>query len=428
MDQKNIEYLSGEVREILGQPPSWVTKWAFGITSFIIALALFAGFTFKYSEIIQGDLLLTTSSPPVIIDAPMNGILSKINIAEGDLVKKGDILAVFQSEAELEDIMELEKELASLNTFEEDAIRAFAPDKSLEVGELADSYENFISALEYVPLFQGNQIDQEAINSIRAVNRQLEKSNRQYERSIAILKKQKETDEGTMDNIVQLYGQSPKEAHYSTKLHETRQEISKINSEIEKFQSDIEKNIERIRNNNAKIINMRADNNAGTQERILELRKSITSLKKAINRWKDSHLVIAPAAGKVSLFANLSTKKRFEKDKPIIAIIPDSEGEKYLGQVQIPIVGSGKVKEGQEVNLKFSRYPFREYGAVKGKVSKIYFLPIGDTYEVEVSLDDGLKTTKNIVLDFHQQMTGKAEIVTEKQLFIKRLFGHFSKN
>ena len=96
--------------------------------------------------------------------------------------------------------------------------------------------------------------------------------------------------------------------------------------------------------------------------------------------------------------------------------------------VNIPVEGSGRVKEGQEVNLKFHRYPYIEFGAVKGTVTKIYPLAKGDAYTVDVALDNGLITNQGRTLDYFQQMEGEAEIITEERLFVGRLFDKFLEN
>ena len=170
---------------------------------------------------------------------------------------------------------------------------------------------------------------------------------------------------------------------------------------------------------------MRANTNSGTQERIFQLRQNISALRKAIANWKEDNLIYSPAAGKVSFFNNMEVKKRYRKDEELIAIIPAAENAEYIGMVTIPVVGSGKVKEGQDVNLKFHRYPFLEFGLVKGTVSKIYPLSKGDSYTVEVTLANGLETSAGRQLEYYQQMEGDAEIITEKQLFVGRLFSKF---
>ncbi len=423
MKEQNIDYLSGEVREILGKPPSWATSWAFGITLSALVFLLLAGFTFKYPEIIHGDLILSTAEPPVNADSPQSGVLETIKVKEGDFVTKNMLLAIFENDADVDDVLELENDINQLNTLDVDAIRAFTPNRSLELDQqLEILYDDFISSLEFVPLFEGEQIDQEAINAILLENRQLERSNLSLLDAIESAKLDIVSKDKLMSNIQELYGDNPSETKYSTQLFEIAQDKGEINTETKRLQSSIQKNLETIRNNNSRIWQMRANKTSGTQERIFRLRQSISALRKAIANWKEDNLVLAPADGKVSFFANLELKKRFKKGEELVAIIPITEQTEYTGLVNIPIEGSGKVKDGQEVNLKFHRYPFFEFGQVKGRITKIYPVSKDGVTAVEVTLDKGLKTSAGKTLEYYQQMEGKAEIITEKQLFVLRLF------
>ncbi len=426
MQNQNIDYLSGEVREILSKPPAWSTSWAFGITLSAFILLSMAAFTFKYPEVIIGDLILSTAEPPINVDAPRSGLIVDVKVKEGELVSKNQLLAIFENDADVDDVLELENDLDQLNTLDVDAIRAFTPNRSLELDQQLDVlYEDFISSLQFVPLFDGVQVDQAADNAIILENRQLERSNLNLQDAIESAKLDILSKDKLMSNIQELYMESPSESSYSTQLYELGQEKSELDTEIKRLQNSIQKNLETIRNNNSLIWQMRANQNSGTQERIFQLRQSISALRKAIANWKEDNLVFSPADGKVTFFNNMEIKNRYSKDEELIAILPATENTEYVGIATIPVQGSGKVKEGQEVNLKFHRYPFLEFGQLKGKVSKIYPLSKGDAYSVEVELQNGLKTSAGITIEYYQQMEGEVEIITEKQLFIRRLFDKF---
>ncbi len=83
----------------------------------------------------------------------------------------------------------------------------------------------------------------------------------------------------------------------------------------------------------------------------------------------------------------------------------------------------GKLKIGQDVNIRLSGFPDNEYGIVKGAVKEISLLPSNDgAYLLDVSLSEKLITTYNIEIDFKQEMQGIAEIITEDLRLIKRIF------
>ena len=105
-----------------------------------------------------------------------------------------------------------------------------------------------------------------------------------------------------------------------------------------------------------------------------------------------------------------------------MAIIPPN-GKDIVGFVSLQMSGSGKVKEGQRVVIKFDSYPYQEYGVVEGTVLAKALLPKNDkVISVRVDLPKGLMTSYNKTLKFDQQMQGSAEIITEERRFIERLF------
>ena len=50
----------------------------------------------------------------------------------------------------------------------------------------------------------------------------------------------------------------------------------------------------------------------------------------------------------------------------ILSILPPQN--QVVGEAHIPSSGAGKVKIGQEVNVKLRDFPYDEYGLIKGRV------------------------------------------------------------
>lgn len=106
---------------------------------------------------------------------------------------------------------------------------------------------------------------------------------------------------------------------------------------------------------------------------------------------------------------------------PVVVTADKKDPALLTGNIQLKMNGAGKVKVGQQVNLKFVNYPYLEFGVVKGRVSKIAGVPVSDYYPVEVNLPGGLVTTFGKKLEFEQELKGTAEIVTEDQRLVNRI-------
>ncbi len=81
---------------------------------------------------------------------------------------------------------------------------------------------------------------------------------------------------------------------------------------------------------------------------------------------------------------------------------------------------SGKVKEGQAVNIRLENFPFEQFGMLHGQVSGISSLPIDGKYLLTIDLPRGLVTTMNRELKFKQQLTGTTQVITEDLRLIER--------
>jgi HlyD family secretion protein len=82
---------------------------------------------------------------------------------------------------------------------------------------------------------------------------------------------------------------------------------------------------------------------------------------------------------------------------------------------------SGKVKQGQAVNIKLSSYPYLEYGMVRGRIKTKSLVPSGDAYVIEIELPDGLTTLYKRKLDFTQNMQGVAEVITDDMRLLQKI-------
>lgn len=107
---------------------------------------------------------------------------------------------------------------------------------------------------------------------------------------------------------------------------------------------------------------------------------------------------------------------------PVVVSSENVEGTVALiGKIQLRGYGVQKVKAGQRVNLKFTNYPYLEFGLVKGEVSRISMVPTRDYYSLEVKLPDQLVSSYGKKFVFQQELSGTAEIVTENQSLLNRI-------
>ena len=144
-------------------------------------------------------------------------------------------------------------------------------------------------------------------------------------------------------------------------------------------------------------------------------------MKARLEYWFKTFVLQTPIDGKVTFTNYWSKNQQVKADEVVFTVVPFHES-KIIGRVNLPLRGAGKVKPGQQVNIRFDNFPYMEYGIVKGTVKSISLVPSNDNYIAEVELPQNLETNYHIPLVFSQEMKGDAEIITDDLRLIQRFF------
>jgi HlyD family secretion protein len=156
------------------------------------------------------------------------------------------------------------------------------------------------------------------------------------------------------------------------------------------------------------------------QKIVALLNESFLNLKAQLDIWDNNYLLRSPFDGVVTFTQFWNENQVVMKDEPVLNVIPHNTGS-YVGRVSLKMQRSGKVKPGQQVNIKLSSFPYLEYGMVRGIVRTKSLVPSIDAYIIEIDLPDGLTTLYGRKLEFTQNMSGTAEILTEDLRLLQKL-------
>jgi HlyD family secretion protein len=154
------------------------------------------------------------------------------------------------------------------------------------------------------------------------------------------------------------------------------------------------------------------------------LNESFLNLQAQIKIWENNYLLLSPFDGFVTFTRYWNENQVVTKDEPVMNVVPYETGS-YLGRINLKMQRSGKVRSGQKVNIKLSSYPYLEYGMVRGIVKTKSLVPSGDAYIIEIDFPEGLTTLYGIKLEFTQNMSGTAEIITEDLRLLQKLLNPF---
>ncbi len=152
----------------------------------------------------------------------------------------------------------------------------------------------------------------------------------------------------------------------------------------------------------------------------LALIESYENLIGSIVSWEKKYVLVAPIDGIVTFTEYWSDHQNVNTGDCVMSIVPGG-ADNIVGRIKLPVLGAGKVKPKQRINIKFSNFPYMEFGMVSGTVEGISLVTVRDCYIVEVGLTDGLTTSYGRTLKFRQGMQGVAEIITDDVRLLERI-------
>jgi HlyD family secretion protein len=421
MDDQKLDYLSEDVQEIMSQPPGWLATWGTAAILISLFIMVLVGWQFKYPDTLVGKLTLTTVEQPVPVFAHESGYLSEILVEDLDQVEEGEILAIFKNFAHLEDVLKLERDVQSLSTFQLDSFQNYDPKHDLVLGDIFQDYSNFLTSLEDFSFSSTSKYDLKGVDDVykqirkkeRLVSK-LQSQENNLQREIGLAQKQFKQHKKS-------YAKDYEDKEYEKMMEARKREESKV-SELGNVNIQIAQENDAIVQLRALILERQFDSETDSKARFLMLKQRLSKLQATIENWKRTYLITSPISGKVSFYNSKTEQQFYKKGDEVMAIVPPQAENQYVGYINLPIHGSGKVEKGQEVLIKFERFPFREFGHVKGVVENIALLPKNDAYEVKVILKNGLKTNFGKDLEFRQMMSAEANIITGNERFISRVF------
>lgn len=422
---KSLEPKSEEISDIIEKMPTNFGYYISGFVFFIVSIFLFFGFIIKYPDVQVGKITLTTQKAPLKMIANKNGelILLKKN---NDFVKTSEIIALLKNTTDLSEALKLEQQLKKFHFQTQLSFPKFS-----NLGELTPSYLTFKNALnqyqnylKLLPFDKQTEIQNKLLNTQNKIN-----SLQVKEYKLVTNKKNISNQLFKRDSILFL-------EQINSKQNLQQSSISKQNSEQEfvsgrKQLTQNEYQLEEIKNH---IQEIKINKFQKEYELTTQLLNTYIDLTEQVKLWKQNHLFVAQQDGILNYLNFFRSNDYVFQNQEIFKIIP--KNNKLIGQVYLPEIGAGKVRENQEVNIKLDNYPYLQFGSIKGKVKGISKAKneslsakentSSDQYLVWIDLPNGLKTNYNSELTFHQESKGIAEIITDKRSFITRLFSNLT--
>ena len=418
-NQKPEILYSDPVKEIMGKPPRRILRWGTTVMFLVFVLFIFFSWIIRYPDTIPAPVEITTTNPPVTLVTKITGHIKSFFVKEREKVDAGQLIAVMETTASLDEIKSLKNTVDTILNPELLSYKGLPQFPGL--GELQGYYGVFMKDLSDLNNYVINDFYGSKIKSLSDEIRGID----EYISRLSV--KEKFYSENQRLEVKKFARDSSLFADKvipESEFEKSHQALLMVNIELQQARLDhTAKSIE-LAEKRQLLQDYRITKLEENGKLVSGLRESFLNLKAQINLWENTYLLISPIQGIVSFTKFWSANQSVVKDEPVVSIVPLEPGS-FLGRINLKMQRSGKVNPGMLVNIKLSGYPYLEYGIVRGKVKSKSLVPAGDAYVIDIELPQGLTTLYGKNLDFTQNMQGTAEIITENISLLQKIVNPF---
>ena len=417
--RQEIELRSEEFNEVLSTVPAWIIRWGITMTACVVLMLLVGSAVFKYPDIISSTVTLTGTTPVSAVVARSSGKLQELYVENNQKVKANALLAVIENPAKTEDIIRL-KELLQQAESNLDTI-ALVPSGQLQLGSLQSLYSSFYLSMSEYRQFRelAYHLKKVDLVKVRIVKNEVYYTNMLKQKELSVAQAKIAHQQYARDSLLGVKGLVSKEAVEESYSRYLQSSLSAENMDrsLENLQIQLAQMKESLYDTEYQYLDQR--NKLETQ-----LRSLINQLRAEIDAWEINYALITPVDGEITLTQYWTNNQNVTAGNIVFNIVPTIQGE-IIGKALLPTERSGKVRKGQKVNIRFSNYPDKEFGIVKGTVKNISLIPVVDgqnvkSYMVDIQLPNGLRTSYDKELPFLPEMEGQADIITEDISLLER--------
>ena len=349
------------------------------------------------------------------------GIISEINVHEGDMVKEGQLLIVLDgkgAQSELEQALAKEAALK----IRAERLRAFGLGQKPNFSDFGANHKSLVN-------------DQQSIYDMQFRNRNDQRAviDKQQEQQKALLAVQV-GQEGNLKKELLIHEQQlaadkvllDKQLTTKTKYRDTELKVTNVQKELDQVHNQMQQTRQAIAESDNKLTELgtRLRNDALTEmgtvtAEIAQVKEMITKLQDRVNRLK----MKAPVSGIVKGLKTNTLNGVIQPGEEIMQIVPENAMEI---EAQINPKDIGNTQIGQDATIKVSAYDYSRFGSIQGKLQAISASTFLDAdkkpyYKAFITLDQlyvGKNPKRNHI---SVGMTVQAEIHTGEKTLLQYL-------
>ena len=415
------EIRSPELQEVMSEIPGSFLKWGLFLFFAIILAILGVTWFINYPNIVTAPVTITTFNSPASLIAKSGGKIERLIVSNEENVKEKQPVAIIENTARYDDVKLLGSFIDSLKEtpdWQKNILKSIPP-ANLSIGEIQSSYSRFITLFQQ---FKEYLVQAYIPSKLSLLEEQIKKQ----EEYTAELLNQKRLSEEDLQLEINSYKRDSQlffKSSYSISVNEFEQSKQALLQKQSSY-SSLKASIKNNESSTLRMKETRLDLQVQLEKELhqyrLDLDEGFQLLNVAMDQWKEKYLIESPVRGKIT-FTSFWNENQVIKAGEILATVIPEDRSRIIIRANVPASGLGRVRVGQEVNIKLSGFPYMEFGVIKGKIRSLSLVPANDVYIAEIDLVNGMRSTYNIELSFISEMTGTADIITDNSRLIYRL-------
>ena len=397
--------------------PGRLLRWGLTIIFLIFASIVVGSYFFTFTEIVSAPLVITTTNPPAPLISKASGRIARWFVSDGQIVCKGDRVALINNSANLEDIIVTEKVIDELDStkIQNDPGKILVPE-NLALGDLQEIYNQLCRNIEnYADYMENNFLPKK----IDLLKQQMIKQEQQYQLSME-QKKMMEQELAISQKGLERYKSMLNKGGVSeSQLEEEKARVIQSKRGYTSFLASLKSAEINLINQKRSLLELQEQSHNEVEQFKLTISDNVKTLKSLVKNWKETYLLSSSIKGKVTQTTFWSENHVISAGERLATVVP-VDSSVVICRAVVPSSGIGKIETGQDVHIKLSGYPYMEHGVLTGKVSTISLVPDEKGYIVEITLNEGMVSSYSEQLKLVQEMEGTAEIITKKMRMIYR--------
>ncbi len=410
------EIQSPELQEVMSEIPGSFLRWGLLLFFAIIIILVSVSFFIRYPVLVTAPVTITTFNSPASLVSKSGGKITELFVSNEEIVNEKKPVALIENPAHYQDVITIDSFLDSLKGGSDwhNIITTQELPSDLSLGEIQSYFTRFGTTWEqlseylkqaYIPsklvlldkqIFKQEEYTTELMTQKRLSEEDLRLQMHSYERD-SLLK-------SSLSISI-------------SELEKSKQVLLQRESAFSSLKASIKSNESAILRMKETRLDLEVQFEKETHKYRLDLDEASQLLQVAIDQWVEKYVIESPIQGKIT-FTSFWNKNQVIKAGEILATVIPEDGSKIIVRARVPVSGLGRVKVGQQVNIKLSGFPYMEFGMIRGRIKSLSQVPVEGFYIAEIDLINGMNSNYNRKIGFIQEMDGTADIITEKTRLI----------